>query len=79
MTMICDLESGVGKVSRAWADLKERLTDVKTEWNDATMRQFEEAYLRELPSRMQLLITAIDRLSDVIVQAERDCADERPE
>jgi len=76
---LCDLDSGLGRLSRAFAELKERLADVKSEWNDATLQQFEEAHLRELPSRMQLLVTAIGRLSDVVAQAERECADERPE
>ena len=76
---ICDLDSGVGQLSRAFADLKERLVDIKAEWNDATLQQFEQVHLREIPSRMQLLVTAIERLSDFVDQAERDCADQPDE
>lgn len=78
MTM-CDLDGGVGRLSRAFKDLKERLAEVKSQWNDASLQQFEETYLRDLPPRMQLLVTAIGRLSETIAQAERDCADERAE
>jgi uncharacterized protein YukE len=76
---LCDLDSGIGRLSRAFAELKERVVDVKSQWNDETLRQFEEAHLRELPARMQLLVTAVERLADFVNQAERECADERPE
>lgn len=76
---LCDLDSGLGRLSRAFATFKERLADVKTEWNDARLEQFEKDHLREIPSRLQLLVTALDRLNDVIAQAERECADERAE
>lgn len=74
---ICDLDGGIGRLSRAFKELKERLADIKSEWNDTTLQQFEENHLRDLPPRMQLLVTAIGRLSETIAQAERDCADEQ--
>ena len=76
---ICDLDSGVGQLSRAFTELKERLADVKSDWNDSRLQQFEQAFLTDVPSRMQLLVTAIERLSDFVDQAERECADQREE
>ena len=73
--MRCDLDSGVGRLTKSLAELRERVQDVKTQWNDATMQQFEDNHLREIPARMRLLATAIERLSEVVAQAERECSD----
>jgi hypothetical protein len=75
---VCDLNSGLGQLSHAFSRLKDRLAETKSDWNDGARRQFEQNHLSEIPARMQLLIAAVQRLSEVLEKAERDCED-RPE
>jgi hypothetical protein len=75
---ICDLNSGLGQLSQAFSQLKDRLASTRSQWDDATRKQFEQTHLNEVPARMQLLVAAVQRLSDVLEKAEKDC-DDRPE
>jgi len=73
---ICDLNSGLGQLSHAFSQLKDRLAETKSSWDDGTRRQFEQNHLNEIPARMQLLVAAVQRLSEVLEKAERDCEDQ---
>jgi hypothetical protein len=75
---ICDLNSGQGQLAHAFAKLKERLVEIKTDWNDGTLQQFEATHLAPIPARLQQLMAAVQRLSETLAIAERDCED-RPE
>lgn len=75
---ICDLNSGLGQLSHAFSQLKDRLADTKSQWDDASRRQFEENHINEIPARMQLLLAGVQRLAEVLEKAEKDC-DDRPE
>lgn len=72
---ICDLNSGLGQLSHAFSQLKDRLADSKADWDDASRRQFEQNHLAEIPARMQLLVAAVQRLNEVLEKAEKDCDD----
>jgi hypothetical protein len=76
---ICDLNSGVGQLTLAFSELKERWAETKTQWTDDTMRQFEKKHLQEIPSRVQLLLAAAQRLGEVLQAAERDLNDDASE
>ncbi len=76
---ICDLVTGMGRLRRASAQLRERWADTKQYWNDETARQFEERYLVPLDPKLTLTLAAVGRLAEVLEQAERDCEDERSE
>jgi hypothetical protein len=51
---------------------------IKTDWNDGTLQQFEATHLAPIPARLQQLLAAVQRLSETLAIAERDCED-RPE
>ena len=72
----CDLNSGLGQLTWAFAHLRERWAETRTEWRDDACRQFEEAHLKELPARLQLFVAATQRLADAIERAERECGDQ---
>jgi hypothetical protein len=72
---ICDLGTGVGQLSHALSDLKERWLEAKASWNDDVRRQFEEKYLSEIPTQLQQVILAAQRLSDTVQRAEKDLGD----
>ena len=75
---ICDLNTALGKMSHAFAKLKERWATAKLHWNDDTNKQFEKNLLRDIPPKLQQLVSSAQRLADLLAQAERDCED-RPE
>lgn len=75
---VCDLDSPSGRLARAFAELKQSLAEVRETWNDDTARRFDQEHLREIPARLHLLVTAVDRLAGEVRQAERDCSD-RPD
>lgn len=73
---ICDLNSGMGQLGQALADLKHRWAETKTQWNDAASKQFEKAHLLELPQHLQQVVGAAQRLTEIIEKAQRECDDE---
>ncbi|MDX1945441.1 MAG: hypothetical protein SFU86_08530 [Pirellulaceae bacterium] len=72
---ICDLETGLGKLAQATSHLKERWQATQEHWRDDAARQFEKTHLGPLPARLQLLVAAAQRLSEVLREAERECSD----
>lgn len=73
---ICDLQTGLGQLAQAQTRLREQWALAKTHWHDQASRQFEEQHLREIPARLQLLAAAVQRLSAVLAQAERECGED---
>jgi len=75
---ICDLQTGLGQIAHAASQLQAGWASAKTHWSDEASRNFEEAHLREIPARLQLLVAAVQRLATAVEQAERECQDEQP-
>ncbi|WP_425617937.1 hypothetical protein NA78x_001627 [Anatilimnocola sp. NA78] len=72
---ICDLSSGIGQVSQAYAKLKERSNETREVWNDDAFRQFDQQRLNEIPARLQQLAAAVNRLTEILIEAERECGE----
>lgn len=75
---ICDLVSGVGRLRRSTAKLKEAWLEAKEHWNDKASNEFEKKYLQPIPPQLTLTVAAVHKLAGVLEQAERDCEDEQP-
>ena len=73
---ICDLNSGLGRLQRSAARLKERWQETRTVWMDQTQRQFQEQHLDSLPPQFSMVLAATQRLAESLEQAEKACADE---
>ncbi len=73
---ICDLNSGLGRIANALATLKQRWRETKEHWHDDNARKFEEVHLRPIPDKLQGVIAAVQRLSEVLDTAERDLSDQ---
>ncbi|MCH2400028.1 MAG: hypothetical protein MK364_13015 [Pirellulales bacterium] len=73
---ICDLNSGLGRLQRSAARLKERWQETRTVWMDQTQRQFQEQHLDSLPPQISMVLAATQRLAESLEQAEKACADE---
>jgi hypothetical protein len=67
---------GIGKLSRAFSDLKLRLAENWEQWHDVARRDFEENYLHDLPIQLQQTLVAVQRLEEILQQAEKECGDE---
>lgn len=74
---ICDLNSGMGQLSQAYAKLKDRVTETRDVWADEAFRQFDRQRLNEIPARLQMMTAAVNRLHDILVAAERECGEPR--
>ena len=70
---VCDLSTGTARLAQAFAQLKEHVVASRAHWNDQARTQFEQTHLQGLPTELQLLFTAVQRLSEVLDQAEKDC------
>ena len=73
---ICDLNSGLGRLQRSAARLKERWQETRNVWMDQTQRQFQEQHLDSLPPQISMVLAATQRLAESLEQAEKACADE---
>lgn len=72
---VCDLTTSTGRLHRSMSELKDKWIEAKSHWDDATSREFAEKYLDPLPPQLTLTLSAIQRLAELIEQAERACED----
>lgn len=71
--LVCDLNSPVGRMRRASADLRDKWLETRVHWNDEQARTFEERFLQELAPRITMTVAAIQHLTELLHQAEREC------
>jgi hypothetical protein len=72
---ICDLGSGVGQLTHAFSQLKDRVAQARAVWNDDACRDFERIHLAPIPARLQLTLAAVQRLAEVLATVERELED----
>lgn len=73
---VADLQSGLGQLTQAFANLSDEWKLTADHWNDDARRKFEETCLATLPARLKLLVTAAGNLQAAIAAAERELDDE---
>ena len=72
-----DLVSGLGRLNRATANLKEQWAEARAHWDDASSRAFEKDHLQQLPSQITLAAAAIHELAEILQQAEDELDEDR--
>lgn len=72
---VCDLNTGVGDLTRAAKRLRECWSETSEYWNDATSQQFEKEHLQQMGPEIQQAMAAIQRFAEIVNQAEKDCED----
>ena len=72
---ICDLQSSTGRLKRSAKTLREKWKQTQEHWNDKTSREFEEKYLQAIFPEITLAVAAIQRLNEMLEQADHDCRD----
>lgn len=71
----CDLVSGLGRVQRTSAQLKERWLAARTHWRDQSARDFEQNFLQELAPQISLVVGAVYEFAELMERAEKALAD----
>lgn len=72
---IFDLHDGSAKLQRALRDLKEADLRISEQWDDAVHREIRETYIAPLETMMRRTLGAIDKMAEVLTEAERDCGE----
>jgi hypothetical protein len=74
---VCDLHTGIARMSKAFSDLKRRWNDAQGHWHDDVRKKFEQDHLQPIPMQIQLLLTAAQRLNEVLERAERELSEKQ--
>jgi hypothetical protein len=70
---IADLNTGAAQLREALDALERAWSEARQHWNDANTRHLEENHLQVLRRELASAFPAIEQLSGVLAQAERDC------
>jgi hypothetical protein len=62
-----------GQLSKALKDLLLRWSEVKTDWDDAAARAFEQNVLEPLQRDAKNAASAMDSAAEVVSQVRREC------
>lgn len=73
---ICDLQTGTIRLTRAAKRLRDQWLMTKEHWRDENSRTFERDHLDPLAPAITLTLAAVQRLAEVLEQAERECSEE---
>jgi hypothetical protein len=68
-----DLSAGRGKLQRTMENYRNARVQVLAAWNDDVARQFRQQFLDPVEPRFVRAVDAIQRLAEVLAQAERAC------
>lgn len=69
-----NLSTGRTKMSGGLEDLRLHWEEIKANWNDPVRKDFEEKYWVELEEVVLTAVRGIDRLDQVIRQAQNECS-----
>jgi uncharacterized protein YukE len=72
---MADLDSGLGQLAHAFAELEERWAQVQTNWQDDAARRFEAQHLAPIPAQLKLLVAAAQNLKATITEATQELDD----
>jgi uncharacterized protein YukE len=68
-----DLTAGAGKLELSMDALRATGAEVEQSWDDEAFRKFQETYITPLEPKVQNLLDALQRLNEVLTNAERQC------
>jgi hypothetical protein len=71
----CDLVTGLGRIQRAAADLKEQWLESRVQWDDKARRDFERNHLQTLAPQITLVAAAVHEMAEILERAEKELED----
>jgi hypothetical protein len=72
---VCDVVTGTKRLQKSTKALKEQWLMTKEYWRDKTADKYEEEYLQPLGECVRMALSAVDRLTEVLEEAEKDLSD----
>ena len=69
------LSAGRYQLTNAFKALKQEWEGTENIWRDVIRRDFADHHWDPLAARMAAILTAIDRLDQVLAQVKRDCGE----
>ena len=72
---ICDVVTGTKRLQKSTKALKEQWEWTKEYWRDRTADKYEEEYLQPLGEKVRMALSAVERLTEVLEEAEKDLID----
>ena len=72
---ICDVVTGTKRLQKATKSLKEQWLWTKEYWRDQTAQKYEEEYLEPIGEKVRMALSAVERLTEVLEEAEKDLSD----
>ena len=75
---ICDLNTGAMQLTKAAKRLREQWELTRPFWNDQNAVDFEREFLQPLSPQLTMTLAVVNRMAQLLEQAERECWDEEP-
>jgi hypothetical protein len=69
-----DVSTDRAKMYNQLKDLRVRWQEIRSGWDDAVSKEFEEGHWAEMEARVQAALRAMDQLATVMRQVRNDCA-----
>ena len=69
-----DTEAGPARLHFALKTLRARWEETQDEWNDSARQGFEENHLEPLEQQVLATLKDMDRLSQILTSALKECA-----
>jgi len=69
----CDLATGASRIRHALKELETAWNQASSEWKDAVSRRFNEQHMQPIIAPVKLALDAINRMSLLLDEVERDC------
>ena len=63
------------QLASAFKTLRLTWDDTKDDWRDAVRQDFDDQHWQALADRVPSLLTALDRLDQVLAQVRQDCGE----
>jgi hypothetical protein len=68
------LHAGWAELNDALKELRLRWEDTRAGWKDAAAADFEEHHWNPLVAQVDATLRAMDRLSPILIRAQRECS-----
>ena len=72
---VCDLTTGSTKLNLAMRTIREARELAKMFWDDQRSNEFYEEHIEPMEPKIKQGIEAVNRLTQVLAKAERECGD----
>jgi hypothetical protein len=67
------LQDSKGTLNTAAKDLFARWQDVKSVWDDAQSKEFEDHYIFQIEQDVRTAMTALDQMNGFLTKIENEC------